>query len=263
MRRTKSPTDIYANPQPHYLDSESDQSLSPPTSQQFLLSIKPVKCTRPALTPKRGSGTNRLSKSEDVSYLSLKEEDRLPRHSDLQPMAHSPMVSWSRSRLAVCERNLVAAAREPFDPPQAEDTSPEYSSAMKLVTLRYEHENYRALLLTPHTLSRVQALAQIRRDLRDLEPHLTATVARIGDLLSMNNELTMQAEFVISGAYPDEELDAERERWHALMFATRDNLVIGRKTLKDLEAQKVLLLAELERPQKSFFEDFDYALRDE
>jgi hypothetical protein len=263
MRRTKSPTDIYANPQPHYLDSESDQSLSPTTSQQFLLSIKPVKCTRPALTPKRGSGTNGLSKSEDVSYLSLNDDDRLPRHSDLQPMNQSPMESRSRSRLAECERNLVAAAREPFDLPQAEESSPEHGSAMKLVTIGYKHEDYRALLLMPHTLSRVQALAQIRRDVRDLESHLDATAARVGDLLSMQSKPTVQGEFQVSGEFPDEEADEERERWRALMLATRNNLMIGRKTLKDLEAQRALLLTDLETLQEGFFEDFGSALRDE
>jgi hypothetical protein len=262
IRRTKSPTDVYANPQPHYLDSESDQSLSPTTSQQFLLSIKPVKYARPALAPKRGSGLN-LSKSEDVSYLSLNDDDRLPRHSDLQPMNQSPMASWSRSRLAECERNLVAAAREPFDPPQAEDSSPEHSSVMKLVTIGYKHEKYRALLLTPFTLSRVQALGQIRRDLRELEPRLSATVARIADLLSMKSKLEAQGKFEISGAFPDEEADEERERWRALMLATRNNLTIGRKTLEDLEAQRTLLLAGLETLQEEFFKDLNRGLRDE
>jgi hypothetical protein len=132
---------------------------------------------------------------------------------------------------------------------------------MKVVTIGYEHENHRALLLTPQTLLRVQALAHTRRDLRDLEPHLDATVARIGDLLSMNSKLTVQGKFEISGAFPDEEPDAERERWRALTLATRNNLTIGRKTLENLEAQRVLLLAELETLQKSFFEDLDYALR--
>jgi hypothetical protein len=263
MRRTKRPTDVYANSQPHYLDSDSDQSLSPTTSQQFLLSIKPIKYAKSALAPKRGSGTNGLPKSEDVSYLSLNDDDRLPRHPDLQPMNQSPMASWSRSRLAECERNLVAAAREPFDPPQLEDTSPEHSSAMKLIIIRHRHENYRALLLPPHTLSRVQALAKIRRDLRELEPRLNATVARIADLLSMNSKLTVEGEFQVFGAFPDEEADEERERWRALMLATRNNLTIGRKTLGYLEAQRALLLAELEVLQEGFFEDLNCALRDE
>jgi hypothetical protein len=181
----------------------------------------------------------------------------------VQPMAQSSLGVWSKSREAECARNLVAAAREPFDPPEVEDSSPEHSSsAMKLVNVRYEKENYRALLLTPNTSSRVQALAHTRRDLRDLEPHLDATVARIGDLLSMNSKLTVQGEFEISGAFPDEELDAERERWRALTLATRNNLMIGRKTLEDLKAQKAWLLAELETLQEGFFKDLNSALRD-
>jgi hypothetical protein len=261
VRRTKSPTEVYAALRLISFDSESEPSLSPTASKQLLLSVKPMRYTRQALAPKRGSELN-LSKSEDVSHLSLNDDDRLPRVLSLQPMTQSSMKKWSMSRQAESERNLVAAAREPFDPPEAEGSSPEPNSAMKLVTIGYENNNYRALLLKPQTLSWVQELAQIRRDLRELEWHLDATVARIEDLLSTKSELAVQRQFELIGAFPDEELVAEMERRPALILATENNLVIGKKTLDGLRAQRAWLLAELETLQKSLFEDLNCALRD-
>lgn len=134
--------------------------------------------------------------------------------------------------------------------------------ATKLMIIQNEDPNQQALLLIPAAQMKIQVLARLRQELRELDADIVTNTVEVKNLIVAKDALESQEEPSIPGAFYDDDAHGERERQHLLMLTFVRKLRLCEKTLGDLEEQRLYLVAELDVVQEGVLEDLERALRD-